>query len=77
MPDLNRIQHLCHALIDALYDVYPQIGMIQGSKAIGTIISEAIPEAGRLIPASVVCSCLDSVKDRIEAVNQVGWNTRN
>ena len=69
-PDLNPIEHLWFAVKKALDDVCPEIDNIKGDNAVRAAMEDALLKAWRLIPTPVVRSCLQSMKDRLEAVIQ-------
>jgi len=76
-PDLNPIEHLWFAVKKALDDVCPEIDNIKGDNAVRAAMEDALLKAWGLIPTPVVHSCLESMKDRLEAVIQAeGWYTK-
>lgn len=77
-PDLNPIENVWALLKDRLYEMYPElIDMDSKSQDAMDYLFECLVNAWDSIPQEHIDNCIDSMKDRVQAVIDAdGWHTK-
>ena len=76
-PDLNPIKHVWPCLKEAIYELRPGIDQIKGIEEQRQALIEVLPEAWASTRDGVVQGCLNSMRDRLQAViDAKGWHTK-
>ena len=76
-PDLSPIEHMWPRLKENLYTVCPALNSEPSQARQIDLMIRYLPIAWDLIPRHVVDGCLNSMKDRLQAViDAQGWQTR-
>ena len=76
-PDLNPIEHLWPRLKERIYELRPDIDMITNKQRQSEALQEVLPEAWASLRPEVVQGCMDSMRNRLQAVIDAnGWHTK-